>query len=169
MNSREYASRPSPLTPPSRRTFVKGLAMGGVVATFDLWRGTAWAQPAMAQRSAVLPGSDFDLRIGESLVNFTGSPRIAHTVNGSLPAPTLRWKEGDTVTLRVSNSLRADHASIHWHGILLPANMDGVPGLSFHGIGPGETYVYRFQSDRVARTGTTATRPFRSSSVCTAL
>jgi len=139
------------------------------VATFDLWRGTAWAQPAMAQRSAVLPGSDFDLRIGESLVNFTGSPRIAHTVNGSLPAPTLRWKEGDTVTLRVSNSLRADHASIHWHGILLPANMDGVPGLSFHGIGPGETYVYRFQSDRVARTGTTATRPFRSSSVCTAL
>jgi CopA family copper-resistance protein len=144
MNSREYASRPSPLTPPSRRTFVKGLAMGGVVATFDLWRGTAWAQPAMAQRSAVLPGSDFDLRIGESLVNFTGSPRIAHTVSGSLPAPTLRWKEGDTVTLRVSNSLRADHASIHWHGILLPANMDGVPGLSFRGIGPGETYVYRF-------------------------
>ena len=119
--------------------------MGGVVASFDMWRGTAWAQPAMAQSSAVLSGSDFDLRIGESLVNFTGSPKVAQTVNGSLPAPRLRWKEGDTVTLRVSNSLRDDHASIHWHGILLPANMDGVPGLSFHGIGPGETYVYRFQ------------------------
>jgi len=132
-------------TQPSRRTFVKGLAMGGVVASFDLWRGTAWAQPAMAQRSAVLSASDFDLRIGESLVNFTGSPTMAQTVNGSLPAPTLRWKEGDPVTLRVSNSLRDDHASIHWHGILLPANMDGVPGLSFHGIGPGDTYVYRFQ------------------------
>lgn len=120
--------------------------MGGVVASFDLWSGAAWAQqPATAQRSAVLTGSNFDLRIGESLVNFTGAPRIAHSVNGSLPAPTLRWKEGDTVTLRVSNGLRNHHASIHWHGILLPANMDGVPGLSFDGIGPGDTYAYRFQ------------------------
>ena len=77
-------------------------------------------------------------------MNFTGAPKIAFTVNGSVPAPTLRWKEGDTVTLRVANTLDED-ASIHWHGILLPANMDGVPGLSFHGIRPGETYVYRFK------------------------
>jgi CopA family copper-resistance protein len=77
-------------------------------------------------------------------MNFTGSPRIAFTVNGSVPAPTLRWKEGDTVMLRVANTLDED-ASIHWHGILLPANMDGVPGLSFHGIRPGETYVSRFK------------------------
>ena len=65
-------------------------------------------------------------------------------MNGSVPAPTLRWREGDTVTLRVANTLDED-ASIHWHGIILPANMDGVPGLSFHGIRPGETYVYRFK------------------------
>ena len=144
MSSQEQSPNPQ-ITRRSRRTFVKGLAMGGVVASVDMWRGTAWAQqPAAAQRSAVLAGSNVDLRIGESLVNFTGSPRVAHTVNGSLPAPTLRWKEGDTVTLRVSNTLRRDHASIHWHGILLPANMDGVPGLSFNGIGPGETYAYRF-------------------------
>lgn len=129
---------------PTRRTFVRGLAAGGVVAALGLGRGAAFAQPAPAQRGATLTGTDFDLRIGESLVNFTGAPRIAHTVNGSLPAPTLRWKEGDTVTLRVSNTLRDADASIHWHGILLPANMDGVPGLSFDGIGPGETYVYRF-------------------------
>ncbi|HEU4689397.1 MAG TPA: copper resistance system multicopper oxidase, partial [Vicinamibacterales bacterium] len=89
-------------------------------------------------------GTDFDLRIGETPMNFTGNPRTAFTVNGSVPAPTLRWKEGDTVTLRVANTLDED-ASIHWHGILLPANMDGVPGLSFHGIRPGETYVYRFK------------------------
>jgi CopA family copper-resistance protein len=76
-------------------------------------------------------------------VNITGSPRTAFTVNGSVPAPTLRWKEGDTVTLRVANTLDED-ASIHWHGIVLPANMDGVPGLSFPGIRPGQTYVYRF-------------------------
>jgi CopA family copper-resistance protein len=82
---------------------------------------------------------------GERLVNFTGLPKTAQTVNGSLPAPTLRWKEGDTVTLRVANLLHNDHASIHWHGIVLPPNMDGVPGLSFDRIGPGETYVYRFQ------------------------
>jgi FtsP/CotA-like multicopper oxidase with cupredoxin domain len=83
-------------------------------------------------------------------MNFTGNPRIALTVNGSIPAPTLRWKEGDTVTMRVANTLDED-ASIHWHGILLPANMDGVPGLSFAGIRAGETYVYRF---RVRQGGT---------------
>ena len=83
-------------------------------------------------------------------MNVTGSPRLAVTVNGSLPAPILRWKEGDTVTVRVANGLR-DEASIHWHGVLLPANMDGVPGLSFHGIHPGETFTYRF---RVRQAGT---------------
>ena len=134
----------SDLTRPSRRTFVKGLAMGGVVAGLGLWRDTAWAQGAPRQATGMLSGTDFDLNLGETLVDFTGAPRIAHTVNGSLPAPILRWREGDTVTLRAANRLRDDHASIHWHGILLPANMDGVPGLSFNGIAPGETYVYRF-------------------------
>ncbi|HEX7087953.1 MAG TPA: copper resistance system multicopper oxidase [Vicinamibacterales bacterium] len=130
---------------PSRRTFVKGLAMGGVVAGLGLWNGsTAGAHGAPRRPTLELTGNDFDLHVGETLVDFTGAPRIAHTINGSLPAPTLRWREGDTVTLRVHNRLAADPASIHWHGILLPANMDGVPGLSFDGIGPGETYVYRF-------------------------
>src|SRR5262249_9077476 len=61
----------------------------------------------------------------------------------SVPAPTLVWREGDTVTLSVTNRLRED-SSIHWHGIRTPAPMDGVPGLSFHGIAPGETFTYRF-------------------------
>jgi len=134
----------SRLGEPSRRTFVKGLGLGAAAAGLGLWRETAWAQgnPPAAWRT--LAGSDFDLRIGETPMNFTGAPKIAFTVNGSVPAPTLRWKEGDTVTLRVANTLDED-ASIHWHGIVLPANMDGVPGLSFHGIRPGETYVYRFK------------------------
>ena len=127
----------------SRRTFVKGLAAGGVVAGFGLWNHTALAQDMARQEWTTLSGRDFDLRIGETLMNFTGSPRMAFTINGSVPGPTLRWKEGDTVTLNVANTLSED-ASIHWHGILLPANMDGVPGLSFHGIRPGETYPYRF-------------------------
>ncbi len=66
------------------------------------------------------------------------------TINGSLPGPTLRWREGDNVTLRVRNRL-AEDTSIHWHGIILPANMDGVPGLSFEGIAPGGLYEYRFK------------------------
>ena len=64
-------------------------------------------------------------------------------MNGQIPAPLLRWREGDTVTLHVTNRLH-EQSSIHWHGILLPTDMDGVPGLSFPGIDPGQTYTYRF-------------------------
>ena len=141
----------------SRRTFVKGLAAGGAVAGLGLWPQSAFSEGtvpegAVRQGNArgnapakwgTLSGTDFDLRIGETPLNFTGKERMGITVNGSVPAPTLRWREGDTVTLRVANTLDED-ASIHWHGIILPANMDGVPGLSFHGIRPGETYVYHF-------------------------
>ncbi len=70
-------------------------------------------------------------------------PRIATVINDSLPAPLLRWREGDTVTVRVTNEL-AEPTSLHWHGLVLPANMDGVPGLSYRGIAPGETFTYRF-------------------------
>ena len=98
----------------------------------------------------VLSGTEFNLTIAETPVNFTGEPRMATTINGSIPAPILRWKEGDHITLRVTNRLR-ESTSIHWHGILLPYQMDGVPGLSFAGIAPGETFVYRFP---VRQTGT---------------
>jgi CopA family copper-resistance protein len=72
---------------------------------------------------------------------------MAVTINGSLPAPTLRWREGDTVTIRVKNTLKED-TSIHWHGIILPYQMDGVPGISFPGIAPGETFVYQFKLEQ---------------------
>jgi CopA family copper-resistance protein len=137
--------RPGPLDNAlTRRTFVKGLTAGGVVAGLGGWPTTVWGQDRQRKPTTELSGTNFDLRIGETRVDFTGRERTAYTVNGSLPAPTLRWREGDTVTLRVANDLRTEDASIHWHGILLPANMDGVPGLSFHGIRPGETYNYRF-------------------------
>lgn len=129
----------------SRRRFVKGLAMTGAAASLGLMRGSAAASPGQRAASTTLTGTDFDLRIGETTVNVTGQARTGLTINGSLPGPTLRWREGDTVTLRVANAGLRDDTSIHWHGIILPADMDGVPGLSFHGIRPGETYTYRFQ------------------------
>ena len=133
----------------SRRTFVKGLAAGGLLGGLGLWRAPVWALSGPGQINE-LSGSEFELFIGETPVNFTGSPRTALTINGSLPGPLLRWREGDTVTLRVRNRLK-DSTSIHWHGILLPANMDGVPGFSFAGIAPDGMYEYRF---RVKQSGT---------------
>jgi len=107
-----------------------------------MWRVPVWAVTSPGQAN-VLTGNDFDLFIGEVPVNITGAARTAMTINGSLPGPILRWREGDTVTLRVRNRLHED-TSIHWHGIILPANMDGVPGLSFHGIAPDGMYEYKF-------------------------
>ncbi len=130
----------------SRRRFVQGLALGGGVAGTGLWRaGDAFAAPARVATAGELRGTDLSLAIGRSTVDFTGRARSAVTVNGSLPAPILRWREGDTVNIRVANTLTDEMTSIHWHGILLPANMDGVPGLSFDGIAPGEAFQYRFQ------------------------
>ncbi|MGI1677885.1 MAG: copper resistance system multicopper oxidase [Cellvibrionaceae bacterium] len=128
----------------SRRRFVQGLAVGGVLATTPaalLARESA--QTALGS-APVLSGTDIHLEIGQSLVNFTGVTRMATTINGSIPAPTLRLREGDDVTIRVTNRLSVP-TSIHWHGILLPFEMDGVPGISFKGIAPGETFVYRFK------------------------
>ncbi len=126
----------------SRRRFVQGLALGGVVAASGLWRYDARA--AAQATTPVLRGSSQSLQISRLPVNFTGHTRSAITVNQSLPAPTLRWREGDTVGVRVRNALTDQPTSVHWHGLLLPANMDGVPGMSFDGIAPGQEYHYRF-------------------------
>ena len=135
-----------------RRRFVQGLAAGGLLFGLPSLATQTWAAVAdtVIGSAPVLQGTEFDLVIAETPVNFTGRPRMATTINGSIPGPVLRWREGDTVTLRVTNRL-AEETSIHWHGILLPFDMDGVPGISFKGIPPGETFTYRF---KVAQTGT---------------
>ena len=99
---------------------------------------------AQSPRQQVLTGTEIDLDIGAITANFTGRDRPAVAVNGQIPAPLLRLREGDTVTLRVRNHLR-DRSSIHWHGLIVPADMDGVPGLSFDGIPAGGEYIYRFK------------------------
>jgi len=137
----------------TRRTFIQGLFLGSAAVSCGLLRGQpALAAEPMAASGGLLSGKHFKLNIGASLVNFTGQVRPAITVNNSLPAPTLRFREGDTVTLEVSNHLLGQtQTSLHWHGILLPANMDGVPGMSFDGIYPGQTYRYQF---KVKQSGT---------------
>jgi CopA family copper-resistance protein len=124
----------------NRRKFI----MGATAATILPWNYSSNAAPA--PNSPDIPelrGKEFNLSIGETPVNFTGRQRRAITVNGTVPGPVLRVREGDTVTINVTNTLKED-TSIHWHGIILPSNMDGVPGLSFDGIKPGETFSYRF-------------------------
>jgi CopA family copper-resistance protein len=128
----------------SRRRFVHGVALGTAVLGVGLVRpARGWATSAPAS-PASLAGSDFALHIGETPINITGAARRATTVNGLLPGPILRCKQGDTVSLRVSNGLHVP-TSIHWHGIVLPFQMDGVPGLSFDGIAPGKSFAYRFR------------------------
>ncbi len=120
-----------------------GIAAGGALLSLGIDPRRGLAATAAHSEPQTLQGNRFDLRIGYQEVNFTGHRRIATAVNGTVPAPVLRWQEGDSVTLRVTNQLAVD-SSIHWHGIPVPTDMDGVPGLSFNGIAPGETFEYRF-------------------------
>ncbi|MGE5175601.1 MAG: copper resistance system multicopper oxidase [Hyphomicrobiales bacterium] len=136
----------------TRRHFVKGLVCGVVVASLPAWVPRLVHADA-PRSSAVLPelsGTEFDLEIAPAAVNVTGAPRLATLVNGMIPGPTLRWREGDTVTIRVRNRLNTP-ASIHWHGVLVPTGMDGVPGISFPGIPAGDSFTYRF---KVRQSGT---------------
>ena len=140
----QIISRPENI---SRRRFVMGVTGATLLAGLGFKPNLLSAAVRQARTGQpTLSGKVFDLSIGEQRVNFTGTSAIATTVNGSLPAPTLRFKEGDTVTLRVTNNLK-ETSSIHWHGLILPSAMDGVPGIAtnFNGIAPGETFVYQFK------------------------
>ena len=131
-------TNPPIVAPLSRRLFVQGVAAASAVAsTRPICRAIAAAQ------ASVLSGTDFQLEIGPMAVNITGRARTATAINGQIPAPILHWREGDTITLTVTNRL-SEPTSIHWHGVRTPSPMDGVPGLSFAGIPPGQTFIYRF-------------------------
>jgi len=133
----------------SRRVFVKGLAAASVVAATGINLNAKETKKEF-DKGDVLSGKIFNLSIGYTAVNVTGTPAIATTINGKLHAPTLKWKEGDDITINVTNNLSED-ASIHWHGIIIPTHMDGVPGISFDGIKPGTTFTYKF---KVKQSGT---------------
>ncbi len=140
----------------NRRRFVQGLVSGGVLAALSPLASAMSGMHGSVQTASAtgiapaLTGTVFHLTISEAMVNFTGSPRVATVVNGMIPAPTLQLREGDEVTIHVKNELTED-TSIHWHGIILPFQMDGVPGISFRGIPPGQTFTYKF---KLEQTGT---------------
>jgi len=125
----------------SRRTFIKGAAVStAVFSGINLGADTLIHNRKPTKE---LSGTVFHLTIDKTLVNVTGEASYAIAVNGMLQGPTLKWREGDTITLHVTNNLNVS-SSIHWHGIILPFQMDGVPGISFDGIAPGETFTYTF-------------------------
>ena len=132
---------------------MKGFDRRLLLTRASLWGGglalnsvlPSWAQSATPGLKPPLPtltGPNVDLRIGHSSLNVDGRMGHAVTINGTVRT-LLRFKEGQTVRLSVTNDLEED-TSIHWHGILVPFQMDGVPGVTFPGIKPGETFVYEF-------------------------
>lgn len=132
----------------SRRLFLKrGGALGLLTALQPLLSSCASHPllPATRPRpdTPTLSGELIDLVISERSFAVAGRTGMAMTINGTIPGPLIRLKEGQEVTLRVTNQLQ-EISSIHWHGLLLPPHMDGVPGVSYRGIKPGTTFTYRF-------------------------
>ena len=139
---RELASTPHPPDLPSRRRLLWGA--GSLAALAALGRfAPAYAWNEVRPGPAGSSGEGIDLEISDFPLRLSGRSGNAIAVNGSVPGPLLRLREGEEAVIRVANRLR-EWTSIHWHGIILPPEMDGVPGVSFAGIAPGETFTYRF-------------------------
>ncbi|MFT8369970.1 MAG: copper resistance system multicopper oxidase [Acetobacter sp.] len=126
----------------ARRQFITGASALAAMATLP---ATPHAQADTLSAAIIPPNPQqvYDLTISPMACTIAGKTQTIPAMNGSMPGPTLRWREGETVTLNVHNHL-AEDTSIHWHGIRCPADMDGVPGLSFGGIAPGQSFTYRF-------------------------
>ena len=128
----------------SRRQILTGGSLGAAALALP-----AWARGADLHGGHIRPGFDevrgprLDLSIGEGMRLVEGRQGHGIAVNGSVPGPLVRLKEGEDVTITVRNTL-AEDSSVHWHGLLVPFQYDGVPGISFPGIPPGQNFTYRF-------------------------
>ena len=128
----------------SRRLLLKCAATLGLLAAVErLVPAYALTSADHAGAQTPLSGDVIDLTIGEQMFRLDGRTASAITINGTIPGPVIRLKEGQQATLRVTNRLE-ERSSIHWHGLILPPAMDGVPGVSFAGIEPGTTFTYQF-------------------------
>jgi CopA family copper-resistance protein len=133
----------------SRRLLLTRAGAFGLLAAVEYlipacaWSGAAAKAPSPVGSQTPLSGDVIDLTISETPFTLDGRTAPAITINGTIPGPVIRLKEGQQATLRVTNRLE-EVTSIHWHGLLLPPDMDGVPGVSFGGIKPGTTFTYQF-------------------------
>ena len=128
-----------------RRSFLRGAGFAGGTAALAAWL-PAWAQPVSEGLTVPIPtvsGTDITLKIARQTMTIDGRRSAAIGINGTVPAPLIRLREGQTVRLNVINDLDED-SSIHWHGLILPPQHDGVPGVSFPGIKPRSSYLYEF-------------------------
>lgn len=129
----------------TRRHLLKTVPSAAALAVLQPWL-PAWARNMAGTRASHDPRTgahEFDLTIAETPISIDGRQGSAITLNGGIPGPIMRFREGETVTIRVHNRL-PEATSIHWHGILLPFRMDGVPGVTFPGIDAGKTFTYRY-------------------------
>lgn len=134
----------------TRRAMLKGAVGLGGLAAIPAW-ARAMPHGPIRQGFDEVSGRVIDLAVEQGAIEVAGRSGHAFAVNGRVPGPLVRLKEGEAVTLRVANHLAQD-TSIHWHGLLLPFQFDGVPGVSFPGIKPGETFVYELPALRQSGT-----------------
>ena len=148
----------------SRRRFLHSSLFGGLSLGVSSLL-PAWARSASDGNFGLPPetATQFDLSVGKFRVRIDGRVGEATGVNGTLPAPLIRFREGDEITLNVTNALDTD-TSIHWHGLLVPFQMDGVPGVTFPGIKPGETFTYKYAGNMCWCCPTGASRLLTASS-----
>lgn len=127
-----------------RELLARAAALSAWAAIAPIAPASAWTQTSGAARAdGRSEDGVIDLIISEFGLPVGGRTGRAIAVNGSVPGPLVRLKEGQDAVIRVTNRLK-EISSIHWHGVILPPGMDGVPGVSFDGIKPGETFTYRF-------------------------
>jgi FtsP/CotA-like multicopper oxidase with cupredoxin domain len=149
-----------------RRQMLRGAALAGGGLALSAYI-PAWAQtnsPGLTRSLPTVTGNDITLRIARQTMMIDGRVSKAIGINGTVPAPLIRLREGQNVRLNVINDLDED-SSIHWHGLLVPPQYDGVPGISFPGIKARSSFLYEFPIGRMAPIGITAIRDFRSSLV----
>ena len=128
-----------------RRQLLRGTGIGGGALALSAWM-PAWAQtnaPGLVRDLPMVSGEDIRLKIAHQMLTVDGKRGHAIGINGTVPGPLIRLREGQKVRLHVENTLDED-SSIHWHGLILPFHMDGVPGVSFPGIKPRSTFTYEF-------------------------
>src|SRR3546814_7367492 len=130
----------------NRRKLLQAVALGAASLSLSSLF-PSWARSrtqGVLRDPKVLSGENIALTIGPAPFTVGGRTGRAITVNGTLPSPLIRLREGETFRIAVTNTVEGEDAYIHWHGVLVPFQMDGVPGVSFPGIKPGETFVYEF-------------------------